>query len=208
MGRANLTKRLDDSKPRFPADFSEIVYAKFYAKGLWDTCLSLIFLVPASSTTPRPWSFAATGFFSLFYFVLLYVLYRNPSEDRSLSEAELRSHPPRWSAARGGQPAQSATRDTEASNGVRRQRLMALTQIIEFDGGLSRDRRPRNARDAGSSNEGLPQCRVEGPSTSDTECLDLTPRRGAARHRPRAEGLRHGCCPPVARPCGRRRSRC
>jgi len=32
-------------------------------------------------------------------------------------------------------------------------------------GGLSRDRHPRNARDAGSSNEGLPQCRVEGPST-------------------------------------------
>jgi len=34
------------------------------------------------------WSFAATGFFSLFYFVLFYVFYRNPSEDQSLSAAE------------------------------------------------------------------------------------------------------------------------
>jgi ACS family D-galactonate transporter-like MFS transporter len=35
------------------------------------------------------WTFAATGFLSLFYFVLFYVFYRDPSEDRSLSEAEL-----------------------------------------------------------------------------------------------------------------------
>jgi MFS family permease len=34
------------------------------------------------------WSFAATGFLSLFYFVLFYVFYRNPSEDQSLSAAE------------------------------------------------------------------------------------------------------------------------
>jgi MFS transporter, ACS family, D-galactonate transporter len=34
------------------------------------------------------WSFAATGFLSLVYFVLFYVFYRNPSEDRSLSAAE------------------------------------------------------------------------------------------------------------------------
>ncbi len=34
------------------------------------------------------WSFAATGFISLFYFFLFYVLYRNPSEDKSLSAAE------------------------------------------------------------------------------------------------------------------------
>jgi MFS transporter, ACS family, D-galactonate transporter len=33
-------------------------------------------------------SFAATGCLSLFYFVLFYVFYRNPSEDRSLSAAE------------------------------------------------------------------------------------------------------------------------
>jgi ACS family D-galactonate transporter-like MFS transporter len=34
------------------------------------------------------WSFATTGFLSLAYFVLFYVFYRNPSEDRSLSAAE------------------------------------------------------------------------------------------------------------------------
>lgn len=34
------------------------------------------------------WSFAATGFLSLFYFVLFYLFYRNPSEDKSLSAAE------------------------------------------------------------------------------------------------------------------------
>jgi MFS transporter, ACS family, D-galactonate transporter len=35
------------------------------------------------------WSFAITGFISLFYFVLFYVIYRDPSEDGGLSAAEL-----------------------------------------------------------------------------------------------------------------------
>ena len=34
------------------------------------------------------WSFAATGFVSLLYFVLFYAYYRNPSEDQRLSDAE------------------------------------------------------------------------------------------------------------------------
>ena len=34
------------------------------------------------------WSFAATGFLSLFYFVLFYMFYRSPSEDKSLSAVE------------------------------------------------------------------------------------------------------------------------
>ncbi len=34
------------------------------------------------------WSFAATGFISLFYFFLFFWIYRNPSEDPGLSEAE------------------------------------------------------------------------------------------------------------------------
>jgi MFS transporter, ACS family, D-galactonate transporter len=42
------------------------------------------------------WSFAATGFISLFYFALFYALYRNPSEDRKLSATE------RQYIARGG----------------------------------------------------------------------------------------------------------
>ncbi|HLV96103.1 MAG TPA: MFS transporter [Candidatus Acidoferrales bacterium] len=36
------------------------------------------------------WSFAATGFISFFYFLLFWWLYRNPSEDRSLTERERR----------------------------------------------------------------------------------------------------------------------
>ena len=34
------------------------------------------------------WSFAATGFLSVFYFLLFWWLYRNPNEDRSLTERE------------------------------------------------------------------------------------------------------------------------
>jgi len=34
------------------------------------------------------WSFAATGFISLFYFFLFYWMYRDPSQDRKLSSAE------------------------------------------------------------------------------------------------------------------------
>jgi len=35
------------------------------------------------------WSFAATGFISFLYFVLFYLVYRNPSEDKGLSSGEL-----------------------------------------------------------------------------------------------------------------------
>jgi len=35
------------------------------------------------------WTFAATGFISFLYFVLFYVIYRNPSEDQRLSAEEL-----------------------------------------------------------------------------------------------------------------------
>jgi sugar phosphate permease len=35
------------------------------------------------------WSFAATGLISFLYFVLFYAIYRNPSEDRGLTAAEL-----------------------------------------------------------------------------------------------------------------------
>jgi ACS family D-galactonate transporter-like MFS transporter len=34
------------------------------------------------------WNFAATGFISLLYFILFFIYYRNPSEDKSLSAAE------------------------------------------------------------------------------------------------------------------------
>jgi ACS family D-galactonate transporter-like MFS transporter len=34
------------------------------------------------------WSFASTGFISILYFILFYAFYRNPSEDKRLSDAE------------------------------------------------------------------------------------------------------------------------
>ena len=67
---------------------------------------------------------------------------------------------------------------------------MALSRTIGCGGGPSRHRHPHSARDAGSSNEGLPRCRAGGPSTSDTERPDRTPRQGVGCRPPRAEGLR------------------
>ncbi|HEY6768033.1 MAG TPA: MFS transporter [Candidatus Sulfotelmatobacter sp.] len=54
------------------------------------------------------WSFAATGLISLFYFLLFYYVYRNPSEDPALSEEERQfiaaggAQPEGLGAARGG----------------------------------------------------------------------------------------------------------
>src|SRR5271169_3445643 len=62
----------------------------------------------------------------------------------------------------------------------------------------SRDRHQRSARDTALSNEGLPRYRVEGPSTSDTECRDPMLRPEGEHLHPRAEGLRHGGYLPVA----------
>ena len=86
--------------------------------------------------------------------------------------------------------------------------LFFLSRTTGSDGDPSRDHHPRNARDAGSLDEGLLLCQVGGPSTSDTERLDLTPRPGVEDRCRRAQGLRHGCCPPVDQHCGPRRSRC
>ena len=46
------------------------------------------------------WSFAATGFISLFYFALFCVIYRNPSEDKKLSDAEREFIIAQWRATR------------------------------------------------------------------------------------------------------------
>lgn len=51
------------------------------------------------------WSFAATGFISLFYFALFYFIYRNPSEDKHLSETE------RQFIAKGGTQLEGKTSD-------------------------------------------------------------------------------------------------
>jgi len=50
------------------------------------------------------WSFAATGFISLFFFALFYAFYRNPSEDARLSDAE------RQFIAKGGAQPEDRTR--------------------------------------------------------------------------------------------------
>ncbi len=50
------------------------------------------------------WSFAATGFISIFYFLLFYAFYKNPSEDQTLSQAE------RQFIARGGAQPEDRTK--------------------------------------------------------------------------------------------------
>jgi ACS family D-galactonate transporter-like MFS transporter len=55
------------------------------------------------------WSFAATGFVSLLYFVLFYVFYCNPSGDKSLSPAE------REFIARGGAQPEDAMRTAKGA---------------------------------------------------------------------------------------------
>src|SRR5271167_2383085 len=51
---------------------------------------------------------------------------------------------------------------------------VALSRATASHEGLSMDRRRRSARDTRSSDEGLPRCQVEGPSTSDMERPDRT----------------------------------
>jgi MFS transporter, ACS family, D-galactonate transporter len=58
------------------------------------------------------WSFAATGFVSLLFFVLFYGFYRNPSEDRGLSSAERE-----FIAAGGAQPEDRAKAESGAPLG-------------------------------------------------------------------------------------------
>src|SRR5271156_952857 len=80
----------------------------------------------------------------------------------------------------------------------------SMPGFTESRGDPSKDRRPSNAQDTEPWIAGLLRRRVEGPSTSDTVCPDPTPRPEAARRRPRASGLRHGCYPPAARSFGLR----
>src|SRR5690242_11606642 len=56
------------------------------------------------------WSFAATGFFGLLYFVLFYAVYRNPSEDAGLSAEE------REYIVRGGAQAEGQARTKTGSS--------------------------------------------------------------------------------------------
>jgi ACS family D-galactonate transporter-like MFS transporter len=56
------------------------------------------------------WSFAATGFISFVYFLLFYVIYRNPSEDKGLSVTELQL------ILRGGAQEEDRTRTQSGSS--------------------------------------------------------------------------------------------
>ena len=58
------------------------------------------------------WSFAATGFISLIYFALFYWVYRNPSEDQGLSEAERQ-----FIALGGAQPEVKVEAESQATLG-------------------------------------------------------------------------------------------
>jgi MFS transporter, ACS family, D-galactonate transporter len=69
------------------------------------------------------WSFAATGFISFLYFVLFYLIYRNPSEDNQLSDLE------REFVMRGGaQPEDKAKARSGSSLGylLRRRKVYGL----------------------------------------------------------------------------------
>src|SRR6267143_6750885 len=82
---------------------------------------------------------------------------------------------------------------------IRHGQYSHLTRITGSCGGPSRGRHSHSVPDTGPSNADLPRCRAEGPSTSDTEHPDPTPRPEAGPRRPRAEGRQHGCYLPVAR---------
>src|ERR1700687_5832224 len=87
------------------------------------------------------------------------------------------------------------------SSGKQRVNMQArglLSRITESRGDPSKVRHSRSAPDTEPSNAGLPLFRVEGPSISDTECLDPTLRPGASLRPLRAAGRQHGCYPPVA----------
>lgn len=56
------------------------------------------------------WSFAATGLISLFYFLLFYLVYRDPSEDSALTDAERR-----YIVQGGAQPEGRSATDTAGS---------------------------------------------------------------------------------------------
>jgi len=65
-----------------------------------------------------------------------------------------------------------------------------------------RGRHPRSAQDIGSSTRVFCGVELEDHPLRNTERRIRRPRPEAGSRRPRAEGLRHGCCPPVARPAG------
>jgi sugar phosphate permease len=72
----------------FPSRERSLATAITDAAAKFSTAIGIPFLGLLLLRFGWRWSFAVTGFISLFYFLLFYKIYRNPSEDKGLSEAE------------------------------------------------------------------------------------------------------------------------
>jgi ACS family D-galactonate transporter-like MFS transporter len=72
----------------FPASERSLATAIFDASAKFASAIGVPIVGILLLSFGWRWSFAATGFLSLLYFVLFYAIYRNPSEEKSLTIAE------------------------------------------------------------------------------------------------------------------------
>src|SRR6266704_520047 len=72
----------------FPKDERSLATAMFDAAAKFSSAIGIPLLGLLLLYFGWRWNFAATGFISLLYFVLFYAFYRNPSEDKLLTNAE------------------------------------------------------------------------------------------------------------------------
>jgi MFS family permease len=72
----------------FPKDERSLATAMFDAAAKFSSAIGIPLLGLLLLYFGWRWNFAATGLISLVYFVLFYVYYRNPSEDKLLTDAE------------------------------------------------------------------------------------------------------------------------
>jgi MFS family permease len=72
----------------FPKDERSLATAMFDSAAKFSSAIGIPVLGLLLLRFGWRWNFAATGFISLLYFALFYALYRNPSEDKLLTDAE------------------------------------------------------------------------------------------------------------------------
>ncbi len=72
----------------FPKDERSLATAMFDAAAKFSSAIGIPLLGLLLLYFGWRWNFAATGFISLLYFALFYAFYRNPSEDKLLTNAE------------------------------------------------------------------------------------------------------------------------
>src|SRR5256886_11195612 len=72
----------------FPKDERSLATAMFDAAAKFSSAIGIPLLGLLLLYFGWRWNFAATGFISLLYFALFYAFYRNPSEDKLLTDAE------------------------------------------------------------------------------------------------------------------------